>query len=136
MKLLALPILLMVSICSAQTVGDSRLPNGVSAKIVKCSSNPQKCQAAAEESCKDAGGTYQVISSHSNAGGLFSDAMPGPVTWYNMTYLCGQSDGAPPEFASRGPQYMPPQSKRSAQPNRPITTNCNQVGDTVSCTSY
>jgi hypothetical protein len=28
--------------------------------------------------------------------------MPGPVTWYSMTYQCGPSDGKMPAFAFRG----------------------------------
>ena len=39
------------------------------------------------------GGSYQILDSESHAGGLLIDAIPGPVTWYTMTYTCGPSDG-------------------------------------------
>ena len=40
---------------------------------------------------------YAVVDSHSNAGGLLADILPGPVTWYTMVYQCGRA-GAFPQF--------------------------------------
>jgi hypothetical protein len=57
----------------------------------------------ASQSC--GGGPYQVLDSDSHSGGLVADLMPGPVTWYAMTYRCGQSDGKMPTFAFRGQTF-------------------------------
>jgi hypothetical protein len=35
----------------------------------------------------------KILNSESHAGGLLADILPGPVTWYTMTYVCGASDG-------------------------------------------
>jgi hypothetical protein len=46
-------------------------------------------------------GPYQVIESESHPGRLLENTMPGPVTWYGMTYQCGPYEGKMP-FAFRG----------------------------------
>ena len=78
-----------------------------------------------------------MISSESHAGGLVADVLPGPVTWYGMTYTCGPSDGKMPEFKFAGQQYTPPPPAPAPvvikQP--PTTTNCTKIGDTVTCRS-
>ena len=126
--------------CAGTTVNEMRAPDGTSMKNVKCNMDSQKCFAQASESCKDNGGTYRVVSSHSNAGGTLADIIPGPVTWYNMTYVCGPSDGKMPEFPFKGQQYAPPpvivnQPQQQIR-SRPSTTNCTRIGDSVNCTTY
>ena len=129
-------VLLLIS-CASPSVNSLTAPDGTTLKNVKCNIDPQKCFAVATESCKESGGTYRVISSHSNAGGTLADIIPGPVTWYNMTYACGPSDGRMPDFAFKGQTYSPAPTIEVNQ-NRPraTTTNCTTIGNSVSCTSY
>jgi hypothetical protein len=104
--------------CSAQTiVGPSGKPLQ-GAHSAKCSRSPTGCYEQATRDCK--GGSYQIVESESHAGGLFADILPGPVTWYTMSYNCGPSDGRLAEFPFRGPR----QSIRT----------CMQFGDTTTCT--
>jgi len=124
--------------CASPTVNDMRAPDGTSMKNVKCNIDSQKCFVSASESCKASGGTYRVVASHSNAGGTLADVLPGPVTWYNMTYVCGPSDGRMPDFRFRGQQYVQPPViiNQPQQRSRPATTNCTRIGDSVNCTTY
>ncbi|WP_290577350.1 4-fold beta flower protein [Ketobacter sp.] len=78
-------------------------------KTVKCRTDSSKCLTAASVSCGDGG--YQVYSSESHAGGMLADIIPGPVTWYSMSYVCGPTDGTIPEFRWTGPTF--PQSNPS-----------------------
>jgi hypothetical protein len=57
------------------------------------------CYAQATRDC--GGGSYQILDSESHAGGLFADILPGPVTWYTMSYTCGSSDGRLATFPQR-----------------------------------
>lgn len=66
-----------------------------------------------------------MLDSESHAGGLVADVLPGPVTWYGMTFACGPSDGRMPSFAFRGQTYRPP-----------TVTNCQKHGNMVSCQTY
>jgi hypothetical protein len=78
-------------------------PSGNSMSTARCSQSPQGCLKVAAESCQ---GPYQVLDSYSKAGGLVADALPGPVTWYYLTFQCGPSDGRLPSFPFRGPRYQ------------------------------
>lgn len=133
---------LLLSACASPTVSELRAPDGTAMKNVKCPADPQRCFEVASESCRSTGGTYQVVRSHSNAGGTMADIMPGPVTWYNMTYVCGPSDGRLPDFAFRGQQYAPPPVvaptivQQPVQRSRSTMTNCTRIGDNVTCTTY
>ncbi len=49
----------------------------------KCKS-PTGCYEQATRDCR--GGSYQILDSESHAGGLLIDILPGPVTWYGMSY--------------------------------------------------
>jgi len=80
-------------------------PSGKEVETVKCKSSPKSCFSQAAKSCA---GPYQVISSESHAGGILADILPGPVTWYGMTYECGKSDGKTPTFPFQGSTYTPP----------------------------
>jgi hypothetical protein len=83
--------------CAANTsfVG----PSGSQVQAAKCSVSPQGCYQEASKICH---GSYQVLDSESHAGGLVADVLPGPVTWYGMTYSCGPSDGRLPSFEFKG----------------------------------
>jgi hypothetical protein len=80
-------------------VGPSGLPLA-SAPVAKC----RVITACYEQATKDCrGGSYQILDSDSHAGGLFGDAFgPGPVVWYEMSYVCGPSDGRLADFPFRG----------------------------------
>src|SRR5215467_13565330 len=74
--------------CSAQTIVG---PSGKPIHRAKCSQSPMGCYEQATRDCR--GGSYQILDSESHAGGLLADMLPGPVTWYTMTYVCGAPDG-------------------------------------------
>ena len=122
--------LLLVS-CAGTSVKEFQSPDGTAVKTVKCNVDSQKCFVAASESC--AGGTYRVVSSESHAGGTLADVIPGPVTWYGMTYVCGPSDGKMPDFKWQGATYTPPPAPVKSAPS---TTNCTRIGDSITCSSY
>jgi len=97
-------------------------PSGAIIHEAKCNMSPNACFKKAAMDCK---GPYQVLGSSSNAGGVAADILPGPVTWYRMSYQCGRSDGVMPTFPFRGQQYIPT-----------TTTTCNRFGNTVTCNSF
>lgn len=100
-------------------------PSGAQTNSAKCNVSPQGCYQEASKICH---GPYQVLDSESHAGGLAADILPGPVTWYAMTYSCGPSDGQLPSFAFKGPVFTPPAP--------PVTTNCQKYGNSVNCQTY
>lgn len=142
MRLFILLSGLLLAACASPTVTEVRSPSGSVMKNVKCPADEQKCFESARESCTSSGGIYQVVQSHSNAGGTLADLIPGPVTWYNMTYVCGPSDGAMPQFAFRGQQYAPPAFVAPTIVQQPVRrprstmTNCTRIGESVNCTTY
>jgi hypothetical protein len=106
--------------CLAQTiVGPSGKPFQPSHRA-KCSQSPTDCDEQATKDCR--GGSYQILDSESHTGGLFADIIPGPVTWYTMSYACGPSDGRLAAFPFRG-----------ARP--PSITTSSRYGSTVTCMS-
>lgn len=110
--------------CATTTVTEFRGPNGDFLKSVKCVSDPNKCLIEASKACsKD--GSYRVLSSESHAGGLVADLLPGPATWYGMTFSCGASDGQMPDFKFKGQSHM-----------RPSTTTCSSMGSSVVCNTF
>lgn len=130
--------------CASPSVTELKAPDGTSLKNVKCHSDTQKCFVLATESCKESNGSYRVVASHSNAGGAMADLIPGPFTWYNLTFACGASDGRMPNFAFRGERYTPPATV--VVPSAPVmnqqqilprttTTNCTNYGTGVRCTT-
>ena len=133
--LLLVPIVLVYG-CASPAVSEFKSPDGVSIKKVKCTSDPTKCFTTASVSCPSEG-TYRVISSQSNAGGFALDLIPGPVTWYAMTFACGPSDGKMPDFKFVGQQYIPepPAARPIVIQNQSTTTNCTKYGNTVNCTT-
>lgn len=119
----------LLAACATTSVTQFQAPDGTAVKTVKCSADATKCFAAASQSCPGEG-TYRVIGSASRAGGLAADLIPGPVTWFYMTYVCGQSDGRMPEFAFTGQQYLPPPPPIMVQPT---TTTCTTIGSNTTC---
>jgi hypothetical protein len=99
-------------------------PSGAVIQQTKCNGSPSACFKQAAKTC---GGSYQVVDSSSNAGGLVADILPGPIVWYKMSYQCGPSDGKLPTFEFRGPVYNPPVR---------TTTTCSKFGSTVTCNSF
>jgi hypothetical protein len=135
MKCIAIALFAMlVAGCASTGIKEYKGPDGTVIKTVKCSSDRAKCFIEASQSCQD-GGSYQVLSSESHAGGLLADIMPGPVTWYSMTYSCGPSDGKIPDFKFGGQQYTPPPAPVIIKQS-PSTTHCNAIGNSVTCNSY
>jgi hypothetical protein len=110
---------------SAATTTSFVGPSGTQIHSAKCGGSPQSCYQEAARIC---GAPYQVLDSESHAGGLVADVMPGPVTWYGMTYSCGKSDGRLPNFPFRGQTYVPDSG--------PTVTNCNAIGHSLNCTTY
>lgn len=122
---------LLMTGCATTSVSQFQAPDGTPVKTVKCNSDSAKCFAAAAQSCPGEG-TYRVVSSASRAGGLAADLIPGPVTWFYMTYVCGPSDGKMPEFAFTGQQYVPPAPPVVVK-TAPTNTTCTAYGNSVSC---
>jgi len=123
--------------CATTTVKEYQAPDGTSIKTVKCTSDPTKCFEQASKSCSN-GGSYRVISSESHAGGLIADLMPGPITWYSMTFACGPSDAKMPDFKFTGERFTPPPPNPASViiKQKPTTTNCTTIGSSVTCNSY
>ena len=130
----------LTTACVTPSVKEYTGPDGRSVKTVKCSKSPEKCFITASSSCS--GGTYQVVTSESHAGGLIADILPGPVTWYGMTYICGPSDGKMPYFAFKGREltlpYPPPKpiQVEVEVKTQPTTTRCNESRGTITCKTY
>ena len=137
LKLIPLLSITLLSACATPTVKEFQAPDGTAVKTVKCTSDSTKCFALASQSCPN-GGTYRVLSSESHAGGLLADVLPGPVTWYGMTFACGPSDGKMPDFKFVGQQYTPPPPQLApiVIKQQPTTTNCTKLGNTVNCNTY
>lgn len=103
-------------------------PTGEVVSTVRCTKETSSCFEKASEVCN--AGSYRVIDSYRNAGGLVADVLPGPVTWYTMSIVCGPSDGLIPSFPLRGSEPAMPAMPSSQQ------TTCRQVGNTLKCTTY
>lgn len=115
-------------------------PTGETSSNIRCTVDTSSCFEKASEVCN--GGTYQVTSSYRNAGGLFADYFPGPVTWYTMSIICGSTSGQMPTFPLRGsepamPAYQTPVNQPpvyATPPQQPNTVkiricNPNIIGD-------
>lgn len=126
MKTLATIAIMSLALAGCQTAQQDSFigPSGSQNHTAKCSQSAQQCFQAATQTCR---GSYRVLDSYSKAGGLIADIMPGPVTWYYMSYQCGPSDGSYPQFAHRGPGHVIPSV---------ATTTCSRYGNTATCTSF
>ena len=115
-----------LSSCNANNSNTSFVgPTGQATHTAKCSSTSQGCFQEASKICS---GPYQVVDSESHAGGMAADLLPGPVTWYGMTYICGKSDGKMPQFPFRGQAYVPDTT--------PHVLNCNGNRNNLNCTQF
>ncbi|MDF3607557.1 hypothetical protein PE067_16235 [Paracoccus sp. DMF-8] len=135
MKRLMLPIFgLFLFGCAAPSTSTVTGPSGENLFTSKCNRSAEGCFSEAANQCK---GPYQVVDSHSKAGRTAADLLPGPVTWYYMTYQCGRSDGRMPQFPFRGQQYTPaPVVVQPYTAPRMTTTNCSRFGQSVNCTTF
>jgi len=52
----------------------------------RCKSDVSNCFADAQSQC---GSRFTVVHQESHAGGLLADVLPGPVSWYTVTFRCG-----------------------------------------------
>lgn len=103
-----------------------RGPSGGNIYTTKCSGDPSSCYSEASAQC--GGGSYQILSSHSNGGGILMEGMGyGPVTYYTMSYACGRSDGRMASFQQRGVPYVPP---------RAFYLQCGEDGWGVGCGGF
>lgn len=130
----------LLSLAGCQTTSETFTgPTGEKVSTVRCTTDPTSCYKKATESC--GGGTYRVVGSYRNAGGIFADVLPGPVTWYTMSLVCGKPDGVLPQFPLRGaepamPKMPEPQTPVVIQPSSPPrTTTCMQANGMISCHS-
>ena len=85
MRTLALCLALTVTGCGGG-VDEVRSANGAKTFQTKCKGSISECNADAREQCH---GDFRTIASESHAGGIFADALPGPVTWYTLRFACG-----------------------------------------------
>lgn len=133
MKLANIAAFVLLSIpvpaAAGQKIKQFMSPSGVPVNYVKCNRNGGNCMNSASKHCK---GSYQVLGSESHAGGLLADVMPGPITWYSMTFLCGKSDGKMPRFTFQGGQWQMP----TIVIPRTIRTTCTTSFGTTNCTTY
>ena len=72
---------------------------GDDAYKVKCKNTPEACLEEAYKKCN--GETYTTLYSDSHAGGILADLIPGPTTWYALTFKCG-GVGTKPNFPWTG----------------------------------
>lgn len=105
-------------------------PSGQAMHTSKCQGGPGDCYQEAAQTC---GGSYQIRDSESHAGGLLVDILPGPVTWYEITYTCGASDGRLAQFPRRGPE---PNYGSAPAYGGPSQTNCIRAGDATYCNHH
>lgn len=123
-KLFILDGVFALGACAAPSTTEITAPGENRMLSSKCNTSPNGCF---EQAAKQCSGLYQVVDSYSKAGGTLADLLPGPVTWYYMTYQCGASDGRMPQFPFRGQQYTP----------RPTANiSCTQLGNTTNCYGY
>ena len=100
-------LIAMLFVTGCQTAGTESYtgPSGKMVHQTKCKISNVECFKKASSVCK---GPYKVISSDTHAGGILADWIPGPITWYTMSYRCGEVDGKQPKFRWKGPKYTPP----------------------------
>ena len=103
---LVFAILIWIMIGAAYAETDSAQgPDGRQLHQTSCQGSSSDCYKEARATCR---GNYQVLDSHSKSGGIFADAMPGPIQWYYVTYACGASDGRIAKFPHQGGNYYGP----------------------------
>ena len=98
MKNLLLLSLALLAGCSSTEVVKTNA-YGDDAYKVKCKNTPEACLEEAYTKCN--GGTFTTLYSDSHAGGILADLMPGPTTWFALTFKCG-GEGTMPNFPWTG----------------------------------
>lgn len=127
--------LLLLSGCAGTK--EFRSPSGDVMHVTKCKFSEAQCFNDAFETCK---GPYEVLNGVRSTGGLLADALPGPVSWFKMTYKCGAGSNVIPEFRNDGrpvimPQMVVPQFTPPQQP-APANVTCTKFGNSVNCSAY
>jgi hypothetical protein len=110
MRVCTLAVAAMLPMGCAGSV--QNLGNGV--YKTKCKGAFAGCASTAREECK---GAYAKLNEGSHAGGALADAIPGPVTWYTLTFRCGSGGET---FASVPKSFTPP-NRRSSRLARAAT---------------
>ncbi len=136
-------IIIIVSMILSSCAGKDEVVKtsayGTDAYKVKCTNTPESCLEDAYKQCN--GRTFTTIYSDSHAGGILADYIPGPTTWYALTFKCG-GPGTKPNFAWRGTTTQEAISsmkamqtiQKSFQPQT-TQTNCYKLGNSINCTS-
>lgn len=120
----------LLTACGGTGVREVRSAGGDKVYEAKCKSSAAECIADARSTCSEG---YEVLDSESHAGGVLADAIPGPVTWYAMTFKCnGFASGSPPEFPFRGQQYEPTPSRPIFEPT-PSAAHGRECSDDITC---
>jgi hypothetical protein len=93
----------------------------------RCKSSAADCIADARSTCSSG---YELLDSESHAGGLLADALPGPVTWYAMTFRCDVAGSSErPEFPFRGARYV--EAEPAPEPAAPARRASYDEGPTA-----
>jgi hypothetical protein len=134
MKFVLLP-LIAIAISGCAGVKNFTGPTGELMYVVKCKYDESQCFNDAAKTCN---GPYQVKSSSRGTGGILADALPGPVAWYKMTYVCGAADGVMPQFQSDGrPTVIPVMPMVPVTPapaiQQPRQIECRTSGKVTNC---
>ena len=129
--LITIGIAFMLSGCGAGEL-EKTSAYGEPAYKIKCSNTPESCLEEAYNKCN--GGAFTTIYSDSHAGGFLADFIPGPTTWYALTFKCGGA-GTMPQFPWRGTTTQEAIQMMQTTP-APTTTNCRKSGNRVRCTTY
>jgi len=133
LPLLAVSTITLVGCNAGPQVKSFTGPTGETVSTVRCTRDTTPCFEKASEQC--GGGTYRVTNSYRNAGGLFADILPGPVTWYTMSVVCGKPDGVMPTFPLRGEEpKMPPMPQQAPVQHQTIVPQ-SIINKPVNCTS-
>ena len=114
-------------------------PSGGEMHEAKCGGDASGCYESAAETC--GGGEYQVLDSRKRSGGIVTDALPGPVTWYYLTFACGPSNGMVATFPQERHDSAGIQAALAAgsgaQPARqPRNVSCSTLAGVMTCNAY
>jgi len=151
MKKLCLILLISLGLIGGCSTTESVKTNayGGDAYKVKCKNTPEACLEEAYTKCN---GTFTTLYSDSHAGGILADFIPGPTTWYALTFKCG-GEVSRPNFPwvgttieealetmsvldEAGKSINNNNNNNNNQYDGTTTTNCYTVGNTLTCNSY
>jgi hypothetical protein len=118
-----LAIAVMLAGCGASSPKEISSPTGQRGFALECLRSREGCLAQAGSLCGSQG--YYVTSESSHAGGALADWLPGPVSWFNIQVVCGESEKgyvAPPAAA---PSVVLPTPSRAVR--------CRTTGNETVC---